>query len=229
LINNVNNVSNGYGTNNTALAINFTVNDTNLINWTVSVYNSTWGLLKNWTGTTNNISAVETYTATTNGTYYVNLTVRDNATNINTTSFTVYEDQSAPVANSLSTGSITVSGATLTVNASDTYSGINNCTYSGDAGNGNLIITDGLYTATLSGLSASTAYNVNVTCYDKAGYSVSNTTSFTTGADAVTPPESSGGGGGSAGVDTSQCAAWSVCTSGIQTRACTYPGSETLY
>jgi len=50
----------------------------------------------------------------------------------------------------------------------------------------------------LSGLSASTAYAVNVTCYDKAGYSVSNTTSFTTAA--VTPP--SGGnnnGGGSVG------------------------------
>jgi hypothetical protein len=228
LINSINNVSNGYGTNDTTLSINFTANDTNLINWTLSVYNSTGGLLQNWTATTINLSAIETYTVTTNGTYYVNLTVRDNATNINTTSFTVYVDQTAPVTNSVSSGSVTSSGATITINASDMYSGINNCTYTG-AGSGNLILSNGVYTASLSGLSSSTAYTVNITCYDKAGYSVSNTTSFTTDAAVVQPPASTGGGGGgSSGGTPLQCETWSTCNSeGVSSQICYTDNSNT--
>jgi len=203
LINNVNGVSTGYGTNNATLTINFTANDTYIINWTLSVYNSSWGLLRNWTEANNNLSAVNTYAATANGTYYVNLTARDNATNVNTTSFTVYVDQSAPVINSLSTSSVTSTGATLTVNATDAYSAINNCSYTG-AGSGSLTSSSGLYTATLSGLSASTSYTVNVTCFDKAGYSVSNTTSFTTGAASSSGSTSGGGSatGASGGVSS---------------------------
>jgi len=132
-------------------------------------------------GNTINLSAVETYTVTSNGTYYVNLTVRDDASNINSTLFTVYVDQSAPVINNLSINSLTSSSATLTVNASDIFSGIYNCNYS-NAGNGSLTLSGGLYTATLSGLNASTTYIVNVTCYDKTGYFVSNTHNFTTNA-----------------------------------------------
>jgi len=40
-------------------------------------------------------------------------------------------DTTAPVINSLSATGVTTSGATLTVNASDAYSGISNCNYSG--------------------------------------------------------------------------------------------------
>ena len=158
-------------------------------------------------GTTNNSSAVTYGAVTANGTYYVNLTVIDNATNSNTTSFTVYVDQSAPVINSLSPSSVTTSGATITVNASDVYSGIINCTYSYGAVSGILplnsgsqaVNSSGVYTANLSGLSSNTAYTVNVTCYDKAGYSVSNTTSFTTAIYVAPPSGGNSNGGGSTG------------------------------
>ena len=208
-INNINGVGTGYGTSNATMTINFTADASNITNWTLSVYNSTWGLLQNWTGNTSNISAVETYANATNGTYYANLTVI-NPGAVHITSFTVYVDQSAPVFNSLSTSGVTSSGATLTVNASDTYSGINNCTYSG-AGSGSLALSGGLYTAALSGLSSSMAYTVNVTCYDKAGHLASNTTSFTTAnSDSGTTGGNSGSssnGGGSMGSGGSSSAA----------------------
>lgn len=222
LISNVNGVANGFGTNNTTLVINFTANDTNIINWTLSLYNSTWGSLQNWTANTNNLSTIETYNVTENGTYHVNLTVTDNATNVNTTSFTVYVDQSAPVINSLSIDGRTTTGAILTVNASDTYSGINNCTYTG-AGSGSLSLSGGLYTAGLAGLTPRTTYTVNVTCYDKTGYSTSNTTSFTT----LNNGRSGGSGGGGSSV-TWPCGNWTICDStGKQTRTCTQPYSNT--
>ncbi len=198
LVNNVNGISTGYGTTNATLTINYTANDTNIINWTLSVYNSSWSLLQNWTATTNNLSAVQTYTAATNGTYYVNLTVRDNATNINTTSFTVYVDQVDPIINSLSVGSVTSSGGTLTVNATDSISGIDSCTYSG-AGSGTLTLSSGLYTASITGRSASTSYTVTVNCTDLAGRSVTNTTSFTTSASSSSSSSSSSGGGAPTG------------------------------
>ena len=197
-INNINGVGTGSGTSNATLAINFTADAANLTSWALSVYDSNWGLMQNWVGNTINISAVETYTATANGTYYANLTVIDSATSTNTTSFMVYVDQTAPLINSLSIGSITTGGAVLTVNASDDYSGISNCTYSG-AGSGSLTLSSGLYTASLSGLSASTAYTLNVTCYDTMGYSASNATSFTTAAVAQSSGGSNNGGGSTGG------------------------------
>lgn len=183
-INSVNGMSDGYGTGNATLSINFTANDTNIANWTLSVYDSAWVLLQNWTETTSNISAVETYAASANGTYHANLTVIDNAASANTTTFTVYVDQTAPVINSSSVVNVTGSTASLSANASDAYSGINNCTYSG-AGNGNLTLSGGLYAASLSGLAASTNYTVNVTCFDKAGYSASSFTNFTTASGVI--------------------------------------------
>ncbi|MFA6329492.1 MAG: ice-binding family protein [Candidatus Micrarchaeia archaeon] len=179
VINNVNEVSSGNGTSNAALSVNFSASDANIKNWTLSVYDSAWTLLQGWTETTSNLSAVKTYAATANGTYYANLSVWDNSLNANTTSFTVIVDQSAPVINTISTSLVTGNAATLTVNASDSYSGVNNCTYSG-AGTGNMVLAGGLYAASLTSLSAVTAYTANVTCIDKAGNSASRTTSFTT-------------------------------------------------
>ncbi|MFH0701679.1 MAG: hypothetical protein V2A62_04540, partial [Candidatus Woesearchaeota archaeon] len=198
LVNNVNGRSSGLSTNNNTLIINFTANDTNIINWTLAVYNSTWGLLQNWTESQGNLSAVETYTATANGTYYVNLTVRDNATNVNTTSFTIYVDQVSPSINSLATSSVTSTGATLTVNATDATAGVANCTYSG-AGSGSLTLSSGLYTASLSSLTASTAYTVTVICTDNVTNTQTNTTSFTTLAGSSSSSSSSSGGGGATG------------------------------
>jgi hypothetical protein len=77
------------------------------------VYNSTWGLKQSWTENTANISSIKTYTAVTNGTYRVNLSVWDNATNVNTTTFSVIVDQAAPAVNRISTSSVTNSSATL--------------------------------------------------------------------------------------------------------------------
>jgi PGF-pre-PGF domain-containing protein len=201
LVNNINGVSTGYGTTNATLTVNYTANDTNIINWTLAVYNSTWGLLQNWTATTNNLSALQTYTATANGTYYVNLTVRDNATNVNTTTFTIYVDQVDPAINSLSTSSVTSSGATLTVNATDSVSGIDSCTYSG-AGSGTLSLSSGLYTASITGRSASTSYTVVVECTDLAGNSVTNQTTFTTSASSSSSSSGGGATGASGGVSS---------------------------
>ncbi|MFA5246874.1 MAG: ice-binding family protein [Candidatus Micrarchaeia archaeon] len=112
-INNINGVNNTNSTNNATLTINFTASDTNIKNWTLSVYNSTWGLKQSWTENTANISSIKTYTAVTNGTYRVNLSVWDNATNVNTTTFSVIVDQAAPAVNRISTSSVTNSSATL--------------------------------------------------------------------------------------------------------------------
>ena len=193
----------GLGTINTTLNINFTANDTNIINWTLSLKNSTFELLENWTASTNNISTVVSYATGLNGTYFINLSVLDNASTTTTTLFNITVDQSNPIINSSSTSSITTSGATLTVNATDTYSGINNCTYSG-AGSGILSLSSGLYTASLSGLSSSTSYTVTVTCNDKADNSVTSTTSFTTSATPSSSSSSSGGGGGGGGSAASE-------------------------
>ncbi len=212
--------SSGLATTNTSLAANFTVNDTNIMNWTLSVQNSSGELLQNWTGYTNNVSAALSYVAGLNGTYFFNLSAIDNASTRTTTFFNITVDQSNPVITSVSTSSITTSGATLTVNANDTYSGISTCTYSG-AGSGSLSLGSGVYTASLSGLSASTAYTVTVNCNDKADNSAASTTSFTT--SAVTSSGGSGGGGGGGSSSSNwRCSEWSACGSdGTQIKTCT--------
>jgi len=118
-------------------------------------------------------------------TYYVNLTVIDNATSADYL-FTAYVDQAAPAINSLSATGVAAGGATLSVNASDAYSGISNCTTAEPEAEARIeqwlicCRLERIYTASLSGLSASTPYTVIVTCYDNVAYSASSNTSFTT-------------------------------------------------
>jgi PGF-pre-PGF domain-containing protein len=109
----------------------------------------------------------------------------------------VHIDNTSPAINSLSVGILTASGGVLTVNSTDVLSGMSGCTYT-NAGSGSLSLSAGFYVATLSGLTASTAYTVNVTCTDNAGNNQSNNTaSFTTSAAAAAASTSTGGGGGS--------------------------------
>ncbi len=107
----------------------------------------------------------------------------------------VHIDDTNPAINSLAVSSVSSSGGTLTVNSTDLTAGVSNCTYA-DAGSGSLTLSSGLYTATLSSLSASTSYTVNVTCTDLAGNIQSNTTTFTTSAASSSSSSSSSSGGG---------------------------------
>ena len=86
----------GYTSNNT-LRINFSATDTNIKNWTLSVYNSTPVLVATWNDSIANTSQALSYAAVINGSYQVNLTVIDNSTRSTITSFTVYVDQTLPV------------------------------------------------------------------------------------------------------------------------------------
>ncbi|PIZ51965.1 hypothetical protein COY27_01900 [Candidatus Woesearchaeota archaeon CG_4_10_14_0_2_um_filter_33_13] len=135
-------------------------------------------------------------------------------------------DLTNPAINSLSVGSVTTTGGILTVNATDALSGVSNCTYTG-AGSGSLTNVSDTYTATLSGLTASTVYTVNVTCIDTVGNVQSNlTSSFTTSAAATTG--SSGGSGGSASSSVSGQFAknvWNVIKAG-ETKTVTAANGE---
>lgn len=200
IINNINNVNNGEVTTNTTLTINYTVNDTNIKNWTLVIYDSTWSTLQTFNDTTNNISAIKIYTVASNGTYHANLTVEDNASNINITSFTIYVGTSTPIINSINSEDITQNRATIKVNVTDQYFAIDNCTYS-NVGIGNLKLVNGIYTVNLTNLDSSTKYNVKVICYNIIGNSVNDTIEFTT----LKRPSSGGGsysGGGSSGSST---------------------------
>ena len=197
LINNVNGVLNGIGTTNETLTINFTANDTNMVNWTLSVYNSTWGLLQNWSANTNNLSAFNVYTATSNGTYYINLTVRDNATNINTTSFTVYVDQSVPIITTF-----TLSDSSVYIGQTITWSCLATDSYT-------VVTTD------VTGLDTSSAGTRTATCIatDGAGNTASATASYTV-SHRATGGGSGSGGSSSATSDNSQSSSLSTMIEG---------------
>ncbi|MEK6846481.1 MAG: hypothetical protein AABY26_06995, partial [Nanoarchaeota archaeon] len=96
-VNSINSKTNsGNSTTSRDLTINFTSSDSFILNWSLQVYNSSWSLLKNWTDTASNTSVALVYNATADGVYYVNITTTDNATNSNTTSFTITADATAP-------------------------------------------------------------------------------------------------------------------------------------
>ncbi|MCK4589479.1 MAG: S8 family serine peptidase [Nanoarchaeota archaeon] len=105
-------------------------------------------------------------------------------------------DDTAPTVINATVSSITSSGGTLKVNASDATSGIAYCNYT-SAGSGTLSLSSGLYTGTMSSLTSSLAYTVYASCNDSAGNMAGDSASFTTSAaDTTTTSGSSGGGGG---------------------------------
>jgi PGF-pre-PGF domain-containing protein len=184
----------GQATGDRNVTINYTVTDIYLTSWNLSIFNSSNSLLKNFTGTTNQTLQASSYNTSADGNYTINMTGTDSVGNSNTSTFIIAVDITDPLINSLSASASSSTAGTLTVNSTDVTSGIANCTYA-DAGSGNLILSSGLYSATLSGLTASTAYTVNVTCTDNAGNTQSNTTaSFTTSAAAAASTSSGGGG-----------------------------------
>ena len=178
------------------------------------VLNSTGTNVTNWTNLTYNGSL---YTATFDITsqsdlanYTFEFNANDSLSNSNSTVNVtgVHIDVTSPVINNLSAVALSTTTGNLTVNATDATADIANCTYLTSPGS----VTGTLsgsnpYNATISGLSAGTAYTVNVTCTDNAGNTQTNTTaSFTTTAaaeEAAATTSSSTGGGGSA---TSQVA-----------------------
>lgn len=113
------------------------------------------------------------------------------STSANSSVRTLTVDTINPAVNSISLASITSSSTSITVNATDT-SGISSCIYnlSGSAGNGTLTLSSGLYVKSVSSLSASTFYNVSVTCTDNASNVNASNSSFTTIAATVNPGSS---------------------------------------
>ncbi len=174
-----------------------------------------------------------------NYTFVINAT--DGTTVNNTENVTIGIDVTSPTIHAITIESITTTGGNLTANVTDSASGFSTCNYTG-AGIGNLSYTTSaeLVNATLSGLTAGTAYTVNVTCTDNAENSQSNTTSFTTTAAAATESDSSssssssssGGSpatGSSGGItvpsSSSSKTIWSVIYGGEKAIA---PGQENL-
>ncbi|MCK4590042.1 MAG: PGF-pre-PGF domain-containing protein, partial [Nanoarchaeota archaeon] len=172
---------------NSDFNITATMTDTGVISsGSYRVLNSTGQQVKDWTA----LQAVgDTYNATfditsisdaTNCTFIFNAT--DSAGQVNTSEnvTTVHIDDTNPSVGYINVSSITSSGGTLTINVTDNL-GVNACTYSG-AGTGAVTIsTAPNYTATLTGLSASTTYNVSVNCTDMAGnFDGSQSLNFTT-------------------------------------------------
>ncbi|MFH1827911.1 MAG: PGF-pre-PGF domain-containing protein [Nanoarchaeota archaeon] len=147
----------------------------------------------------------------------------------NSVTVNIVYDTVNPVINSVAASSVTSTGATLTVNVTDETAGIANCTYSSPS-TGTLTLSSGLYSSSLSSLTASTGYTINVTCTDNAGNTANNATvTFTTSAAASTSSSSSSSGGG--GSATSQVpgqfskVVWASITKG-ETSTVEVDGSE---
>lgn len=194
-----------YG-NNFAVTVNATDNGAGVNSTSYRVLNSAGANVTAWT---NMSLSSGFYTATfliawlsdaANYTLIINAT--DNGGYSNTTvNVTFHVDNTNPVINNVTVSGVTSSGGTLTVNVTDALSGVASCNYT-NAGSGNLALSSGLYTATMSGLTSSLGYTVSVTCADAAGNSDTDSKSFTTSAEDTTTTSSSSGGGGGAGSTT---------------------------
>ncbi|MBI2112371.1 PGF-pre-PGF domain-containing protein [Candidatus Woesearchaeota archaeon] len=181
----------GSWSNNRALSIVFSANDSNIHYWNISVFNSTGGIANSSQQTTGNLSAQSNLTVGYDDNFTVNLTVVDYAVNSNVSSFVLKVDTANPSVGTVSVTGITSSGGTLTIASADGNSGVSSCSYSG-AGTGTIIGN----TATLSGLTASTAYTVTASCSDTAGNTATGTADFTT--DRISSGGGSTGSSGSA-------------------------------
>ena len=111
-------------------------------------------------------------------------------------------DRTAPTI-TLATSSIGTDTAKVTATLNESVS---NCTYIslvGGVGSGNFSVTTAgtltSYSKTFSGLTASTSYQVEVTCTDFVGYTVTGGTSWATTAAAAAASNGGGGSGGSSG------------------------------
>ena len=136
-INSVNGLTSGNYTNNNTLSINFTANDTNIYSWNLSLFNST-NLIKNWTGNNNTVSNITNYTVSSDGTYYINLTVNDMAGKVNFSTFNITVDTTPPTAyiNISNNDTYTnTSLVTLYLNYTDATSGCDKCRYSNNGEN----------------------------------------------------------------------------------------------
>jgi len=175
-------------------------NGTNAFNLTASNVSSYWNATLNFTL----LSVAE-------ANHTITIFANDTLNNLNNSiTVNIVYDNTIPVINNLSAVALSTTTGNLTVNATDATADIANCTYLTIPGSvSGTLSGSNPYNATISGLSAGTAYTVNVTCTDNAGNTQTNTTaSFTTTAAAVaatttTTTTSSGSGGGSA---TSQVA-----------------------
>ena len=161
--------------------VNVSFTESNFANITFSLYNDT-AAVNSTTYTTATYTINWTSLPPTNYSYEVNIT--DTANNKNSTGRRYIRlDITAPTLDIIDIDSITSSGAALSVTTSEIVS---SCSYSG-AGSGSLTGSGTTWSATLSSLSSSTEYDVDVTCTDLAGNSGTGSKSFTT--------SSSGGGG----------------------------------
>jgi len=92
----INDKQSGGWTNETTLRINFTVKDDYQgFSWNLSLFDSSWNLIKNWTGNGENDTEVS-YTVSGEGVYFVNLSASDPSGKFNLTTFNITVDITAP-------------------------------------------------------------------------------------------------------------------------------------
>ena len=136
----------------------------------------------------------------------VRIVANDSANNLNDSFFFNFTiDRTTPVL-TIATSSVGSDSAkaTATINES-----VANCTYSsvagaqGSAGNGNLSVSTAgtltVYSKTFSSLTAGTGYQIEVTCTDFVGYTVTNGLSWSTTAAAAAASNGGSGSGGAGG------------------------------
>jgi len=138
-------------------------------------------------------------------TVYINDTF--NNTRVVIFNFTI--DRTAPVMLTFGTSDVGSTSAKVTVTTNES---VTNCTYSsvagaqGSAGSGNFsVATTGdhtKFTRTFSSLTASTGYQIEVTCTDYVGYQITNGISWSTTAAAAAANGGGGTGGSGGGVST---------------------------
>ncbi|MBI4983029.1 hypothetical protein HZC32_00060, partial [Candidatus Woesearchaeota archaeon] len=150
----------------------------------------------NGTANNNTNTIITANTSLTSGAraWYINCTDASNNTGQSVTR-TLNTDTVNPEINNITISNITTSSATFIVNATDAASGMSSCIYnlSNNAGNGTLNLSSGLYTKGVTGLSASTYYNLTITCTDNVSNTNTSLANFTTSS---TSSSSSSGGGG---------------------------------
>ncbi len=204
------------------IQVNVTAVDTNLVNITISLFNSSGSRIRyNTTSTSPNTI---NYTNMADGTYYFNATALDSLVNSNSTETrNITIDTALPLVTINFPTNTTYSTASVTVNISINENGT--CFYSSDSGITNITLTNNAnrqFTGS-AGAFSNGGRIINAYCNDTAG----NTNYSTSIAFSINVPAGDGGSGGGSGggggvvcTPVYDCSDWSICTNGNQTRLC---------
>ncbi len=212
------------------IVINITSSDTNLLNISIKLFNSTHNQINFSNSTSSPLFA--NYTGLSDGTYHFNATAFDTFDNQNTTERrTVIIDTTPPNVTIVSPTATTYTTDTIAINLTLSESG--NCLYTINSGATNITLTNNSARTSFSGTSASlsnAAYLLIAYCNDTAGntnytQNVSFTISVSSedgGGGGSGSGSGSGGGGGTPPqcIPEYSCSSWSQCTNGLRERSC---------